>query len=94
MSLTQDQEAFLKECEGMFSERFTDAEPEFAALHKSNIPSPPIVFPWYGRSRYNNRESNRGGYNRNNDRGSHGSRPYNHNRGYRDSGRYGDSKNY
>lgn len=54
--LTPEQERFLKECSLEFSERFTNLDLEFKAIYDAEIPPPPIMFPWYGRPRYNNRD--------------------------------------
>ncbi|KAL3281113.1 hypothetical protein HHI36_004335 [Cryptolaemus montrouzieri] len=51
--LSREQEAFLKECNLEFSERYTTADLEFKNLFESDIPDPPVVFPWYGKSRFN-----------------------------------------
>ncbi|XP_044745788.1 uncharacterized protein LOC123307506 [Coccinella septempunctata] len=92
MTLSAEQKSFLEECEIKFSERYTNCEPDFAQIHGSSIPPPPIVFPWYGKSRYN-RGDNRGQPNRSynerrDDRGSYTPNSSN------DSGRFGRSKNY
>ncbi|CAH1111044.1 unnamed protein product [Psylliodes chrysocephalus] len=64
--LTKDQEAFLEECNLEFFERFTDSDLEFKRVFDSEIPPPPIVTPWYGKQRFNNRDRDRPGGSYNN----------------------------
>ncbi|KAK9879653.1 hypothetical protein WA026_006718 [Henosepilachna vigintioctopunctata] len=93
MSSISDQEAFLRECEEEFSSRYTTNDPEFKDIYESDIPTPPIVFPWYGRSRFNSnrdRERDRSGYdNRNtyNRNGGGGSTYRDNNHHYNDDRR-------
>lgn len=54
--LTSEQERFLEECYLEFSERFTDSDLEYKKVYDSGVPPPPIMCPWYGRSRFNNRD--------------------------------------
>ncbi|CAG9840056.1 unnamed protein product [Diabrotica balteata] len=61
--LTSEQKSFLEECNLEFSERYTDADIEFMKIFDSEIPPPPIVSPWYGRRRFNNRDRPGGSYN-------------------------------
>lgn len=76
-TLTPQQKAFLEECNLEFSERFTDADPEYKEVYEKGIPPPPIMCPWYSRHKlvaqrnrnYNNRYDRPRYYNdRNNDR--------------------------
>lgn len=54
-NLTVDQEEFLAECENEFNDRYTDSDKEYKKIYDLGIPPPPIMFPWYGRPRYNDR---------------------------------------
>lgn len=97
-SLTREQQSFLEECNLEFSDRFTDADLDYKKVFEEGVPSPPIMYPWYGRirlianrnraggSRYN---ANRGDHSERNDkdRDRRNDRNY-ENRGYRD--RYSD----
>lgn len=93
--LSDDDAAFLVECEQEFRHRYTDADEEFAKfLAKSTKPSP-IVEPWKSNQRHhdsgsnwnrnNYRPNNRNHYNRSNDNRSprnyrqHYNRPYDRN---------------
>lgn len=64
-NLSPDQKKFLTECSLEFSDRFTDNDLEFMKILDSGIPPPPIVSPWYGKQRFNNRDRDRpsGSYN-------------------------------
>ncbi|CAG9858439.1 unnamed protein product [Phyllotreta striolata] len=62
-NLTKEQKDFLEECNLEFSERFTDSDIEYKKIFDSEIPPPPIVAPWYGRQRFNNRDRPGGSYN-------------------------------
>ncbi|XP_050513338.1 uncharacterized protein LOC126889267 [Diabrotica virgifera virgifera] len=77
--LTSEQKSFLEECNLEFSERYTDADVEFMKIFDSEIPPPPIVSPWYGRQRFNNRDRDRPGGSYNNYRNRDTSRDYSEN---------------
>lgn len=53
-NLSAEQKRFLEECEIEFVDRFTDSDTEYKRIYDLGIPSPPIMFPWYTRGRYNN----------------------------------------
>lgn len=84
MSLNEEQLKFLEECKLEFSDRFTDAEPDYKKAYDEGIPLPPIMHPWYTRSRFNNRDRAGGsrhqdsGY-RNNNRSWDGGQSRNYN---------------
>ncbi|XP_031635797.1 RNA guanine-N7 methyltransferase activating subunit-like [Contarinia nasturtii] len=97
--LSDDDAAFLRECELEFRNRYTVDDEEFAEFMKKPSKPSPIVEPWkqrnYGDSRgnWNNRNNyrpnNRNNYHRNNDHQrqnyrQHYSRP--HDRNYRRDG--------
>lgn len=100
--LSDDDAAFLVECEQEFRHRYTEADDEFAAFVAKPTKPPPIVEPWRRQhndsgnnwNRNNYRPNNRNHYNRNNDNRSqkqHHYRPH-HNRPYdRNSRRDGDN---
>lgn len=50
-NLTSEQKAFLEECALEFSDRFTDSDLEYKKMYDAEIPPPPIMCPWYGKSR-------------------------------------------
>lgn len=92
--LSDDDAAFLVECEQEFRHRYTEGDEEFAAFTAKPTKSPPIVEPWRRQhndsgnnwNRNNYRPHNRNHYNRNNDNRSqrqhyrqHYSRPYDRN---------------
>lgn len=54
-NLTAEQEQFLEECEDEFIDRYTESDEEYQKIYDLGIPPPPIMFPWYGRARYNDR---------------------------------------
>lgn len=67
--LSDDDAAFLVECEQEFRNRYTEADEEFAAFVAKPTKPPPIVEPW--RSRPNNQQHHHhhgdtGNWNRNN----------------------------
>lgn len=53
-NLSVEQKQFLEECESEYIDRYTESDEEYVKIYNSGIPSPPIMFPWYGRSRFNN----------------------------------------
>ncbi|XP_017779426.1 PREDICTED: uncharacterized protein LOC108564798 [Nicrophorus vespilloides] len=66
-SLSSEQLAFLEKCNYDFAHRFTEADTEYMKVYHEGIPNPPIISPWYGKTRFNRH------------RGGHGSR-HHHNR--------------
>lgn len=91
-NLTKQQLAFLEECNLEFSERYTDSDLEYKKLYDLGIPPPPIMCPWYGKARFNNRDRGGGGryndhrnrnqYHRNDD--NNRNRDYGYREGYRE----------
>lgn len=92
--LSDDDAAFLVECEQEFRNRYTEADEVFAAFLAKPTKPPPIVEPWNRRqhndsgnnwNRNNFRPNNRNHYNRNNDNRQqrnyrpHFNRPYDRN---------------
>ncbi|KAJ8951860.1 hypothetical protein NQ318_019836 [Aromia moschata] len=63
--LTENQLAFLEECNLEFSERYTDSDLEYKKVYDTGIPPPPIICPWWthlrGR-RFNGERSGGGRY--------------------------------
>ena len=51
MSLTDEQEQFLAECEAQFSARFTEADKDFMKVKEAGQSQPPVIQPWYARQR-------------------------------------------
>ncbi|GLV41613.1 DZIP1 [Carabus blaptoides fortunei] len=51
-NLTREQKEFLEECESEFANRFTDADEAYKKVYDRDISTPPIISPWYGRSRH------------------------------------------
>lgn len=84
MDLTQDQVAFLAECEKEFCDRYTDKDTEYMELKNKPLSNPPIVYPWNGgqqRQPYGNHRGGGRGRDRNH-RPHYGERdrPYSDNR--------------
>lgn len=52
--LSVEQEQFLEQCEIEFVDRYSACDKEYINIYKAGISSPPIMFPWYGRFRFNN----------------------------------------
>lgn len=48
-NLTSDQKKFLEECEIEFSTRYTTDDEDYKVIYENDIPTPPIMTPWYGR---------------------------------------------
>ena len=60
-SLTEEQEAFLAECEAEFSDRYTESDKDYMMVKEAGICPPPIVTPWFARHRDGGRHrGNRG----------------------------------
>ena len=49
--LSEEQKAFLAECEEAFANRYTDADKEFAQFKNAPRVDPPCVHPWRVRPR-------------------------------------------
>lgn len=84
--LTEDQKAFLEECEAKYVNRFTKDDEEFMELYSKEFSSPPIMPFWRGNQ--GGRRDRRGG-DRRDDRGGdrRDDRSYSRdNRDYRQSG--------
>ncbi|XP_055302198.1 uncharacterized protein LOC129568404 [Sitodiplosis mosellana] len=89
--LSDDDAAFLVECEQEFRNRYTEADKEFAAFTAKSTRPPPVVEPW----QRHHGDSTSGNWNRNNYRPNHqGNHHYNRNndnrsqRNYRPYNRY------
>lgn len=80
-NLNDDDEAYLRECETEFRNRFTDTDEEYAAHCAKPTRPPPIMTPWHGGRSFGNNQPNKwrnnrggggggggGGYQNNNDR--------------------------
>lgn len=97
--LSDDDAAFLVECEQEFRNRYTEGDDEFATFLAKPTKTPPIVEPWRRNDSGNNwnrnnyRPNNRNQYNRNNDnRSQRGRYRQNYNRPYdRNFRREGDN---
>lgn len=50
ISLTEEQKAFIEECEEEFKDRFTDKDGEFMKLKGVEPKNPPIMDPWYNKA--------------------------------------------
>ncbi|XP_018561318.1 uncharacterized protein LOC108903576 [Anoplophora glabripennis] len=87
-NLTKEQLTFLEECNLEFSERYTDSDLEYKKIFDLGIPPPPIMYPWYGKGRFN-RDRGRGG--RYNDYRSRNQFHHNEDTRNRD---YGDRQGY
>lgn len=92
--LTEDQKAFLKECEEKYVNRFTKDDEEFMELYNKELSTPPIMPSWRANQggrrdrRWGDRRDDRGG-DRRGDRGGdrRDDRSYGRdNRDYRQSG--------
>eukprot|EP00088_Acartia_fossae_P036932 TRINITY_DN38128_c0_g1_i1.p1 TRINITY_DN38128_c0_g1~~TRINITY_DN38128_c0_g1_i1.p1 ORF type:complete len:129 (+),score=16.96 TRINITY_DN38128_c0_g1_i1:34-420(+) len=93
--LTEEQQKFLEECENEFKNRYTDADPDYLKVKKEGIGQPPIVHPWFAKTR--NDRGNRGGHHRDGDRSRHDyrsrdSRDHHRDRNY--GGGHGDRSDY
>lgn len=64
LALTEDQEAFIKECEAEFADRYTEKDTDYKKLKEAGIGDPPVIEPWYSKPRRNfdwaNRDKARG----------------------------------
>ncbi|EFN88103.1 hypothetical protein EAI_03613, partial [Harpegnathos saltator] len=45
--LTNEQKAFLAECEEEFKDRYTEKDSSFMEIKKQISKKPPIIDPWY-----------------------------------------------
>lgn len=63
MTLTDDQIAFLEECEQDFEDRYTDKDTEYIEIKNKPLSDPPIIDPWTGgqEQSYGNHRGGRGG---------------------------------
>lgn len=73
--LSDDDAAFLVECEQDFRCRYTDADQEFFAFCSKPTRPPPIVEPWQNRRQH---DGGNGNWNRNNYRSGNGNFNRNH----------------
>lgn len=53
-NLNTEQQQFIEECKLEFVDRFTEVDKDYKKIQDSGIPSPPIMFPWYGKYRFSN----------------------------------------
>lgn len=99
-TLTKVQEEFLDECLSEFSDKYTDQDLEYAKTFDEGVPAPPLIYPWFSRTRGNfnrdrgsGRSSYRSGYH---DRDGHNNRSYGHdrNREYGNERRYENSRQH
>jgi len=49
--LTREQKRFLEECEEEFKDRYTGKDSSFMNIKMQESKKPPIVDPWYNKSR-------------------------------------------
>lgn len=61
MDLTEDQAAFLAECEKEFGDRYTDKDTEYMKLKSKPLSNPPIVHPWNTGQQRQHYGNHRGG---------------------------------
>ena len=61
-TLTDEQRAFLTECETEFSYRFSDDDPEFVRQRQQGTPEPPVMVPWFSRRPWQDRGGRGGGW--------------------------------
>jgi hypothetical protein len=54
MELTDEQKAFLAECEEEFANRYTEKDEEFLKVKLQKPSKPPIIDPWYNIPRRSN----------------------------------------
>lgn len=66
VTLTNEQKMFLEECEKEFEDRYTEKDSSFMEIKMREPANPPIVDPWYSRSRRMPQEWNRHNQNRRN----------------------------
>lgn len=76
--LSDDDAAFLVECEQEFRNRYTDADDEFAKFVAKPTKPPPIVEPWKSNQRHHGGDSGNN-WNRNNYRPNNKNHHYNRN---------------
>ncbi|XP_076184098.1 uncharacterized protein LOC143155351 [Ptiloglossa arizonensis] len=50
-NITDEQKKFLEECENEFKDRYTDKDSAFMKIKNMDTKRPPIVDPWYNKSR-------------------------------------------
>lgn len=94
--LSDDDAAFLVECEQEFRNRYTDGDEEFAAFAAKPAKAPPIVESWSNNRRQHNDSGNnwnrnnyrQNNYNRNNDRNNDRNHHYNRNNDNRSQRNY------
>lgn len=48
-SLTEEQKAFIAECDEEFKDRYTDKDEQFMKLRTMESKDPPIMDPWYNK---------------------------------------------
>lgn len=70
-TLTREQQVFLEECNLEFSDRFTDADVDYKKVYDDGIPPPPVMYPWYGRTRSTASRNRAGGSRHNDNRGDY-----------------------
>lgn len=51
--VSENLEAFVKECETEFGDRYTENDADYKKLKETGIGKPPIVEPWYSKQRRN-----------------------------------------
>lgn len=88
-TLTEEQLEFLASCEEEFKDRYMDSDEEYVKV-KNNKVTPPVMYPWYNRSRNYDSSSHHGQQRRNwrSNQYYQGGRGYNHHdRHYRDRDR-------
>ena len=84
MTLTDDQIAFLDECEQEFSDRYTDKDVEYMELKSKPLSDPPIINPWSGGQdqSYGNHRGGRGRGGRNHYQQARHHQQYHHRSSY------------
>ncbi|KAG8235089.1 hypothetical protein J437_LFUL014421 [Ladona fulva] len=88
--LTDEQKAFLEECERDFKKRYTDEDEDFSVVFEQESSSPPILFPWH---RFQNNRYSRGNYSRNYDqRNRYHDRSYDNRKHYNNRSHHNDHR--
>lgn len=86
--LTDDEKAFLAQCEMDFADRYTEKDYDYCLHEQIGMPSPPCVEPWYPKGEAGGSgDRDRGNRNYRN-RGNHNYRNENNGDRREDSGHY------
>ncbi|XP_043461832.1 uncharacterized protein LOC122498244 [Leptopilina heterotoma] len=63
--LTSEQENFLKECETLYADRYSEKDEAFMKIKNAEAKKPPIIDPWHNKPRRPQNDWNRQNYRQN-----------------------------